>query len=158
MATNQIADLVKRMEEAQKKYVASMDGITDRELYTIPKEGEWSVAQICAHMAESAPMWMEKVANAAKEPSLARNEAEQARRVKVVDEQGKDKIDVIRKRVLSANAKCLDTMKKLKPEDLTRPITGRYASPLDVVETSVIKHLNDHAQQITETRAAAKGK
>ncbi len=158
MPANQISDLVKRMEEAQKKYVASLEGITDKELYTIPKEGEWTVAQINAHMCESAPMWMEKVANAAKEPNLARNEAEMARRVNIVAEQAKDKIDVIRKRALAANAKCLETMKRLKPEDLTRPITGRYASPLDVIETSVIKHLGDHATQITETRAAAKGK
>ena len=57
-----VGEMATRLEASQGALMDALDGITEAELHTPPSEGEWTVAEICAHVIEMQPLWAGKAA------------------------------------------------------------------------------------------------
>jgi uncharacterized damage-inducible protein DinB len=131
--------------------IGELQGISDAELYTPPAEGEWSVAQACAHVVEMEVLWMRKAASLAEQPDIARTDAEEERRLVEIDGHARDALETIVQRLRDGNEQALGVLRGMRPADLERPgnlrgsLTGRQ-----VIEQVVIEHIEEHAAQVAE--------
>ena len=57
-----VGEMATRLEASQSALMDALDGITEAELHSAPSEGEWTVAEICAHVIEMQPLWAGKAA------------------------------------------------------------------------------------------------
>lgn len=153
--------LAQDLRAAQQDVVDSLAGASDAELHSPPAPGEWTAAEVVAHVIEMQPMWMEKIANAAHESDLARSHSEIERRTESVDAHSGDDIDTIMRRLAESNDETSRILQGMSPADLDVPVTyGHGASSglaREAMRSLVIGHLSDHARQIAETRRAAGG-
>ncbi len=146
-----IPELAERLETAQTQLLDALDGATDRELYTTPSEDEWTVAQVCAHVAELQPLWMGKIAAMDSEPTVARSEADAAARAAAITDHASDPLAMIVERLGDANSQALELLRGMSSTDLERRSSlGKTATEL--IESHVIDHVEAHARQIGETR------
>ena len=151
-----IEELAVRLDRTMRVLVGELHGISDAELYTPPAEGEWSVAQVCAHVVEMEVLWMRKAANLAEQPDVARTEEEVERRLAEIAAHARDPLDTIVQRLRDANGQALSILREMRPADLDQPgtlrgpVTGRQ-----VIERVVIEHIEEHATQIAEARGSA---
>lgn len=60
MACPRVHALLRELDMAHEAVERALEGITQQELYTPPREGEWSVAQVLAHSIEMEPFWVRK--------------------------------------------------------------------------------------------------
>jgi len=133
--------------------IGELQGIGDAELYTPPAEGEWSVAQACAHVVEMEVLWMSKAANLAEQPDIARTEEEVERRLVEIDGHARDALDTIVQRLRDGNEQALGILRGMRPADLERPGTLRGSQTgRQVIERVVIEHIEEHAAQVAEAR------
>ena len=152
--------LVGRLKEAQQSLLKSLDGIPDSELRIPPSDGEWSVAQVCAHVVEMQLNWLKRAERISELPDVGRNETERKRRLSEVTDHAGDDIDQVTRRIHGANEEALRILGGLTPAHLElegirggEPITARH-----LVENSVIKHIHTHAEQINESRRTVHGR
>ncbi|MCS7207167.1 MAG: DinB family protein [Dehalococcoidia bacterium] len=158
MSGPRVHALLRELEGAHEALERALEGITPRELYTPPKEGEWSVAQVLAHTIEMEPFWLRKVLLARQQeaPTLARaTEAEREQRLRAVAEHGQDSLPVILSRMAEAHAEAVSILLRLDEADLARPCVyqNRRMTVQAFIE-SVARHLREHEAQIRATREA----
>lgn len=158
MAGPRVHALLRELETAHEAVERALEGITERELYTPPKEGEWSVAQVLAHSIEMEPFWLRKTLLARQQdtPTFARaTDAERAQRLKAVEEHGRDPLPVILARMADAHAEAVATLLRLEEKDLSCPCIyqGRRMTVQAFIE-GVARHLREHEAQIRATREA----
>ena len=146
--------LVRRLEDIQKAVMASLTEISESELHTARADGEWTVAEVCAHVIEMQTLWLEKIANAAKDPDLERSAAQIDRRTAEVAAHADDDIETILRRLGKANAKAIDILSGI-PGSTFDTQTNRGTAE-GAFKALVLRHLSEHAEQITETRATVK--
>ena len=154
MHSDAITHLGQHLEAAQQGLAASLKGITDSELHTAPEEDEWTVAEVCAHVIEMQPMWLQKIANAAEDPDLERSVAEIDRRTAAVDAHAGDDIDVVRRRLREANDVTLAVLRGIEPSTLATQTNRGTAE--EAVRTLVIDHLWKHTEQVTFARVVVR--
>lgn len=157
MTVPEVAALAARVKQAQDTLTASLEGITEGELYSAPKEGEWSVAEILAHICEMQPFWMGKVGLMLREsnPDVARTDEERELRIRAVQEHRSDPLPTILERLKEASEHALQAVSRLSAEDLERPghrPDGTSTTVRGLIERNIIAHLEEHARQIEETR------
>jgi uncharacterized damage-inducible protein DinB len=151
-----IEELAVRLERALHGLIGKLNGISDAELYTPPADGEWSVAQVCAHVVEMEVLWMSKAASLAEQPEIGRTQAEVERRTAEIAAHARDPLGTIVQRLRNANGQALHTLRDMRPADLDQPgtlrgpVTGRQ-----VIERVVIEHIEEHAAQIADARHSA---
>ena len=151
-----IEELAVRLERAMRGLIGELDGIGDAELYTPPAEGEWSVAQACAHVVEMEVLWMRKAASLVGQPEIGRTDAEVERRTAEIAGHARDPLETIVERLRDANRQALRILRDMRPADLDQPgtlrgpVTGRQ-----LIERVVIEHVEDHAAQVAEARRPA---
>lgn len=148
---DQLSDLATRLETAQKRLMDSLEAATDRELYTTPAEGEWTVAQVCAHVAELQPLWMGKIAAMDRESKVARTEADVEARGAALRDHASDTLATIVERLDDANSRALERLREVTVSDLERRSSSDKTAT-ELIESHVIDHVEAHARQIAETR------
>lgn len=153
--------LAGELQAAQQEVLTSLDGATEHELHTAPGDGEWTASEVAAHVIEMQAMWMEKIANADKEPNLARSHSEIDRRTASVDAHSGDDLGTIVRRLSESCRRTLEVLQNMSSSDLDRPVTYGHTSTsgtaLEAARSLVVSHISEHARQITETRQAAGG-
>ena len=156
-----IEKLAQELQAAQQEVVASLAGATEHELHTAPQPGEWTASEVAAHVIEMQAMWMEKIANADREPDLARSHSEFERRTASVEAHSGDDIGTVTRRLAESCERTMELLQGMSSGDLDRPVTYGHTSAsgtaLEAARSLVVSHLSEHAQQITETRRAAGG-
>ena len=148
-----IESLAARLEKAQNQFVESLHGATEHELYTPPSEGEWTLVEVCAHVAEFQSLWMGKIAAIDQEPTVERNEAEAHARASAIRDHASDSLPIIIGRLGNANSRALKALRGMKMSDLEQcSSAGKTAAEL--IQTKVIEHVEVHTLQIFNTRRA----
>ena len=147
--------LMQDLEAAQRRVLDALKRISDIELHTAPVEGEWTVAEICAHVIEIQPLWLKKVSNLDKEPKLERSAEEIERRTGEIEAHANDDANLARRRLQDANSATVAILQGIEPAKL-EVSTDRGTAEEDV-RARVINHLSDHAEQIVKTRVALRG-
>ena len=145
--------LAGRLAAAQEALLAALDGVTDAELRTPPSDGEWTIAQVCAHVIEMQPLWAGKAARILDTPEVGRTPDEAEQRVVEIERHAGDDIDAILDRLADSGAEALEILNgmenaQLNALDGTGSFTGR-----SVVERYIISHIEEHAAQIREARS-----
>ena len=105
-----VEEMAARLEAAQGAFMDSLDGITEADLHTAPADGEWTVAEICAHVIEMEPLWAGKAANAGTASGVGRTPEEAERRTAEIDKHAVDDAATVRERLTDADAEALDIL------------------------------------------------
>ena len=134
--------------------MASLSGSTESELHTAPANGEWTVAEVCAHVIEMQTLWLQKIANVAQDSDLERSVAEIDRRTAEVAAHATDDFETIQRRMEEANSKAIGILNGI-PESTFDTQTNRGTAE-EAVESLVLRHLSGHVEQISDTRATLK--
>lgn len=152
MKTSQasVDKLVQDLENAQRELFGALKDIPDSELHTPPAENEWTIAEVCAHVIEMEPLWLEKIADISRNPKLQRVAAEIERRTAEVKAHGQDDIDMILRRLREANGSATGILRSLDPTTLNTKTDRGTAK--EAVRALVIRHMLEHADQIRNTR------
>lgn len=155
MASNEIKCLQDGLRAAKGRVDSAIAGITEAEAHRIPAPGEWSVAQLLAHIAEIQVFWVGKAVLITKEddPQITRSDVENDLRLAAVTGHAQDPLDVLIQSVETACDEAVAIMGQIDPKDLGRP-GHREANPMTAggVIEYVARHVSDHAVQITEAR------
>ena len=151
-------ELAQELRNAQREVADSLADATEPELHTAPEPGEWTASEVAAHVIEMQAMWMEKIANADREPDLARSHSEIDRRTASVEAHSGDDIATVTRRLSESCDRTLEILQGMSSSDLERPVTygpsAASGTALEAARSLVVSHLSEHAQQIMETRQA----
>ena len=155
MNTDPIQRVASQLESAHRQLAAALDGATGAELYTAPVEGEWTVAQVCAHVVEMQVLWMAKIADVATTPELARTDEDQRDRQMAVSDHANDPLPTIEARLQAANEEALGLLRGMAGDFIDRPFGDE--TPQQSIDRLITSHIEDHARQITEARNSVGG-
>ena len=132
--------------------VTALEDISESELYTPPMPGEWTVAEVCAHVIEMQMLWLRKISKSTRDPDLKRSEAEVERRTALIEAHARDDIGTIRRRLDEANNWSVGILRGIGSATLDTETTRGTAR--EAIHSLVIKHLSEHAEQIGVIRVA----
>ncbi len=156
MSQDQISILQQMLRSANQVVLDAVDGIADEEARQVPAPGEWTVAQLLAHIAEIQYFWMEKAVLITKEddPNVARSDVENDRRAAALADHAEDPLDDLVRSLGAANESATATTGGIAPEDLT--ILGHRGEDNPITVEGVIQylalHVEEHAHQVSESR------
>ncbi len=163
MTTNQdqIPVLQEKLRAAHQAVMNSIDGVAEAEIRQVPAPGEWTVAQLLAHIAEIQYFWMEKAVLITREddPNITRSDVENDRRAAAVEDHAGDSLDELIQSLAAANKSALAATGEIAPDDLA--ILGHRGenNPITVegVIQFLIQHVEEHANQVGESRRLISG-
>jgi len=153
MSKDQITILQRLLRSAHQVVVDTIDGIGEEEARQVPATGEWTVAELLAHITEIQYFWMEKAVLITKEddPNITRNDVENDRRAAAVTGHAGDPLDDLVRGLAAANESAIATTGDIAPEDLA--ILGHRGEDNPLTVEGVIQylaaHMEEHARQIT---------
>ena len=158
MTTNQdqIPVLQQKLRSAHQSVMHSIDGIAEAEIRQVPAPGEWTVAQLLAHIAEIQYFWMEKAVLITQEddPNITRSDVENDRRAAAVEDHAGDPLDALVRGLAAANESAIAAAGEIASEDLA--ILGHRGENNPITVEGVIKylaqHVEEHASQVSESR------
>ena len=155
MSTREIQELQEALRSARDEVLSAIDGISESEAHEIPAPGEWTVAQLLAHITELQTFWIARADRITKEndPQIARTAVENDQRIgAVTDHSGDNMTDLVRE-MDTANDQVVAVVGGIDPKNLDRP-GHREDNPITAagVIRYVAGHVRDHANQITESR------
>ncbi len=158
MATNQdnITALQEKLRSAHQAVMNSIDGVAEAEIRQVPAPGEWTVAQLLAHIAEIQYFWMEKAVLITQEddPNITRSDVENDRRAAAVEDHAGDSLNELVQSLSAANKSAVAATGEIAPENLA--ILGHRGenNPITVegVVRFLVQHVEEHAHQVSEFR------
>ena len=158
MTTNQkqIPMLQQKLRSAHQAVMDAIHGIDEPEIRQVPAPGEWTVAQLLAHIAEIQYFWMEKAVLITQEddPNITRSDVENDRRAAAVEDHAGDSLDELVRGLAAANESAIAATGKIAPENLA--ILGHRGdnNPITVegVVNFLAQHVEEHALQVSESR------
>ena len=158
MTTNQdqIPVLQQKLRSAHQAVMNSIDGIAEAEIRQVPAPGEWTVAQLLAHIAEIQYFWMEKAVLISQEddPNITRSDVENDRRAAAVADHAGDSLDELVRGLAAANKSAVAATGEIAPEDLA--ILGHRGENNPITVQGVVQylaqHVEEHAHQVSESR------
>ena len=108
---DQIPVLQQKLRLAHQAVMDSIDGIAEAEIRQVPAPGEWTVAQLLAHIAEIQYFWMEKAVLITSEddPNITRSDVENDRRATAVADHAGDPLDDLVRGLTTANESAVAT-------------------------------------------------
>ncbi len=149
------------LRSAHQVVVEAIDGIAAEEAHQVPAPGEWTAAQLLAHLAEIQYFWMEKAVLITKEdnPNITRSDVENDLRAAAVTDHAGDPLDDLVRRLGAANESAIATTGQIAPEHLA--ILGHRGEDNPITVEGVIQYLasrmKEHARQITTSRRLISG-
>jgi uncharacterized damage-inducible protein DinB len=157
MTTNQdqITVLQEKLRSAHQAVMNSIDGVTEAEIRQVPAPGEWTVAQLLAHIAEIQYFWMEKAVLIAQEddPNITRSDVENDRRAAAVEDHAGDSLDLLIQSLAAANESAVTATGEIAPENLA--ILGHRGENNPITVEGVVRflaqHVEEHAHQVSES-------
>ena len=158
MTTNQdqIPVLQEKLRSAHQSVMNSIDGIAEAEIRQVPAPGEWTVAQLLAHIAEIQYFWMEKAVLITQEddPNITRSDVENDRRAAAVEDHAGDSLDALVRGLATANESAIAAAGEMAPQSLD--ILGHRGKNNPITVKGVIQylaqHVEEHANQVSESR------
>jgi uncharacterized damage-inducible protein DinB len=158
MATNQdnITALQEKLRSAHQAVMNSIDGVAEAEIRQVPAPGEWTVAQLLAHIAEIQYFWMEKsvLITLEDDPNITRSDVENDRRAAAVEDHAGDSLNELVQSLSAANKSAVAATGEIAPENLA--ILGHRGenNPITVegVVRFLVQHVEEHAHQVSESR------
>ena len=122
MASNEIQRLQDEIRAANEKVNSAIAGITEAEARQIPAPGEWTVAQLLAHIAEIQGFWLGKAVLITKErdPQITRSEVENDLRLAAVTDTAQDPLDALILGVETACDEAVAAIGRIDPKNLDR--------------------------------------
>ena len=159
MSEAALKELVERVARAQQEVLAQLEATPPEALYTRPREGEWSVMEVVAHVVEFQPTWAAKLRQIVEEeePTVGRTPQEWEQRLSQIAAHAHDSPQEARRRLEEANRFALEALKALPPHGLERTCyrgDGTRLTLLQYVDHFIAHHLEEHARQIAQTRQA----
>jgi len=155
VASKEIRRLQDGLRAAKERVDSAIAGITEAEAQQVPAPGEWSVAQLLAHIAEIQVFWVGKAVLITKEhdPQISRSDVENDLRLAAVTGHARDPLNVLIQSVETACDEAVAIIGQIDLKALDRP-GHREANPMTAggVIDYVARHVSDHAVQITEAR------
>jgi len=156
MSQDQLSILQQLLRSANQAVLDAIDGIADEEARQVPEPGEWTVAQLLAHIAEIQYFWMEKAVLITKEddPNITRSDVENDRRGAAVSDHAGDPLEDLIRALAAANESAIATAGEIAPEDLATMGHRGEDNPISVegVIRFVASHMEEHARQVNISR------
>jgi hypothetical protein len=152
----QIPALQQFLKSAHQAVMAAVDGVAEPEIRVVPAPDEWTLAQLMAHIAEIQYFWMEKAVLITKEgdPNITRSDVENDRRAAAVEDHAGDSLSDLVQGLSAANESAVAATGQIAPADLG--ILGHRGENNPITVEGVVRylalHLEEHANQITESR------
>jgi len=153
---NQIPVLQEKLRSAHQAVMRSIDGVAEAEIRQVPAPGEWTVAQLLAHIAEIQYFWMEKAVLITQEddPNITRSDVENDRRAAAVEDHAGDSLDELVRGLAAANDSAVAATGNISSEELA--ILGHRGENNPITVEGVVQflaqHVEDHALQVSESR------
>lgn len=159
MANPAVQSIAADIEDAARQMGKALEGITERQLRTPVKEGEWTVGEVMAHVTEAIPVWTGKclLMAAQDHPFVGRTPDEYTRRTGILPLHANDDIATIRRRFQDSIRQALADVRRLRDSDLDRAGDrgeGRHPTARAMLDELVIGHLRDHVATVLATRQA----
>ncbi len=158
MTTKQdkIPVLQEKLRSAHQAVIGAIEGIAETEIRQVPAPGEWTVAQLLAHIAEIQYFWMEKAVLITQEdnPNITRSDVENDRRAAAVEDHAGDSLDELVRGLAAANKSAIAATGEIAPENLA--ILGHRGENNPITVEGVVQylasHVEEHARQVSESR------
>jgi uncharacterized damage-inducible protein DinB len=155
MAYEAIQGISERLRQAQEAFKAQLAGVTESQFHQAPKEGEWSPAEIVAHICESPSFFVAKAIRMTLEdtPFIGRSEEDLQTRLRAIADHSQDRLEVALDMLERANALVLKAVGRLKDEQLHKK--GRHPQrgvvTVQQVLESIVSHIEEHTRQLSDT-------
>lgn len=134
--------------------------LAPEKLYASPAEGEWSIMENLAHIAEFMPYWAGQIDALVAEPGRNFGRTHQHEgRLNAIRDHGHDTLAQARPAMEAGYTRLDETLARLKDSDLQIPgVHSRFGEKsLDwFIEDFVTGHLEDHVEQMQEAIKAVK--
>jgi uncharacterized damage-inducible protein DinB len=156
MSDPRLQQLVDGLAAAHRNVLAAIEGISEEDAHQVPREGEWTVAQLLAHIAEIQIFWSGKAQLITREedPNITRSDVENDVRLAAVTDHSHDCIAHLTDGIVNAQQQAIATVKTFRPEDLDRLGHRGENNPMNVagVIEYLTGHIEEHAGQIIQAR------
>lgn len=162
MSDTQIEKLVEGLRTAHQRVLSAVEGISENEAHLVPQDGEWTVAQLLAHIAEIQTFWTGKALLIIREedPNITRSDVENDVRLAAVTDHSGDSTRDLLESMVNAHRQAITSVRTIRPEDLDRVGHRGEGNPITVkgVIEFLARHIEEHAGQIQESRRLIAGK
>jgi hypothetical protein len=154
MTNEKIQDITAQVKAAQALFEQTVAGVAPEAFHRAPREGEWSPAQVVAHVNESSIFLVGNAIRMSTEdnPFIGRDEAGMQARDQAIALHSQDSPVEALRLVREANSLVLGMVERLTDADLAR--TGQHprlgAPTVERILEMVVNHLGDHIWQIKE--------
>ena len=154
MPSKAIPRISERLRQAQEAFEKQLAGISLSQFHQAPKEGEWSPAEIVAHICESPPFHAAKVLKMTLEdtPFVGRTEEDRQTRLHTIADHSQDSLEVALERLKRANVVVLKAAGGLSDEHLESK--GRHPQrgvvTVEQMLEGIISHIEEHTRQLAD--------
>jgi len=160
MVDSRIDSRIKELQEAllgaHAQVARAVEELPETEAHQVPAPGEWTIAQLLAHIAEIQAFWTAKAILITQEddPNITRTAVENDIREAAVTGQAHDSMADLLPRCQEANERAIQLIGGIDPAYLGRPGHRGEDNPITVqgVIRYLIGHVEEHVRQIAESR------
>ncbi|MCH8820597.1 MAG: DinB family protein, partial [Acidobacteria bacterium] len=154
MSSSEIKELQKDLRSGRDAVLASVEGVSEAEAHQIPEPGEWTVAQLVAHITELQPFWISKAVliTQVDDPQITRTAVENDERLAAVTDHSQEGLASLIQQMNAVNDQVVEVVGGIDPAKLDRP-GHREDNPMTAagVIQYVARHVRLHADQIIES-------
>ena len=153
---SRIRELQEALLGAHAQVARAVEELSEAEAHQVPAPGEWTIAQLLAHIAEIQAFWTAKAILITQEddPNITRTAVENDIREAAVTGQAHDSMADLLPRCQEANQRAIQLIGGIDPAYLERPGHRGEDNPITVqgVIRFLIGHVEEHVRQIAESR------
>ena len=156
MKNTAVEDIIEELKESQIQLLEEVGQLSEETAHIVPTPGEWTIAQLLAHIAEIQEFWMSKAILMTKEdrPEITRNSLENDIREQAVINKAGSRITELLDQCQYIHETTIKTLRTISPNHLQRQGFRGDNNPVTVIEVvrSLAGHINEHIEQIERTK------
>jgi hypothetical protein len=156
MGDSRIRELQEHLLGAHAQVAKAVEGLSEAEAHQVPEPGEWTIAQLLAHIAEIQAFWTAKAILITQEddPNITRTAVESDIREAAITGQADDSMADLLPRCQEANERSVRLIGGIDPAHLELPGHRGEDNPITAqgVIRYLIGHVEEHVIQIAESR------
>jgi uncharacterized damage-inducible protein DinB len=155
-----VEDRIRRLERDVADLLNAVRNLPDEALYLEPSDGEWSIMQNLAHVAEMLPYWAHQAEAIDRAPGqrFGRTHDDPVR-ISAIEEHSNDFIEAMLTRIETAAQDCIATLKALPPGAWSKsgahPSRGSMTVE-QVVDAFIVGHVEAHRRQVEDALDAVR--
>ena len=145
--------ILEKAHQARDAFLAELDGLSDAQLDFSPGEGEWSVREVCRHVAQAVPQVNKAVGLLAGGTPLP--DVDPGVISQMIDDPGE--FEALKNEVAAALEACTDSVSVLAGDpDLSLRSAHPFFGPLNCREWVAfnIMHANVHVRQVQRVKGS----